>query len=478
MCYSLTCPLSHQVVIWDLPDKVLLDVFSYFVQVFPRNWPTLVHICHKWRRIVFAYEQSLQLRLFCTHGTPVRTTLACWPRTLPIVVEYGGSPELDPPTLEDENDIMAALNQPDRVHSISLTITSSLLKKLSAIKRPFSKLEHLILLSLDNVQLTLPRTFRWGQRLRRLHSTRIVIPALIRSYYSSMDLQLHEVPNPWYLSRNALPDALSRMAQLRSLSLHFLPTIDHVSVSPACRNRVVFTALTRFKYRGIVRDFEDLVARIEAPRLEDIEVTFSNIYTLDCSELTGFINRIGMHKSYRQVHLLFSENAFSVSLTQPEVPTRIIFQSFCEPFSLQLSSMARIVIHFYTLLLDVQDLLISVTPQSRQEDIYYTGRWLKLLNLFEGVKWLYLVGNLSTDIVHILQLCNDVLPALRGIYIPQPGPCHVPLRQALVSFMTSRRLSGHPIAVEYEQLSRMSGLSGAGTKYAQCHRHCSLTHFR
>ena len=438
-----------------------------------------MHICHKWRRIVFSYEQSLQLRLFCTYGTPVKTTLDCWPRALPIVVDYGGSPEFDPPTQEEENDIMAALNQPDRVHSISLTITSSLLGKLSAIKRPFSKLEHLILLSLDDVQLTLPNTFRWGQCLRRLHSTRIVIPAFVRSYYSSiMDLQLHEVPNPWHLSRNAFLDALSRMAQLRSLSLYFLPTSDHVTVSLTSRNRVVFTALTRFKYRGFVRDFEDLVARIDTPRLEDIEVTFSNKYTLYCSVLTRFINRIEMSKSYRQARLLFSESAISVSLTQPEARTRIKFQLFCEPFPLQLSSMTRIVNQFSALLLDVQDLLVAVTPQSRQEDISYTGRWLTLLHLFEGVKWLYLVGNLSIEIVRILQLYNAVLPALRGIYIPQPGPRHVPLREALVSFMTSRRLSGHPIAVEYEQLIHMSELSGAGTKHTQCRCHASLTRFQ
>jgi hypothetical protein len=478
--YSLTCPLSHQVIIGDLPDKVLLNIFSYFLQVSPRNWPTLVHICHKWRHIVFSYKQSLQLRLFCTHGTPVKTTLACWSRALPIVVDYGGSPELDPPTLEDENDIMAALNQPDRVLSISLTITSSLLKKLSAIKRPFSKLEDLIILSGSAVMLTLPRTFRWGRRLRHLHSTRIVISALVRSYYSStMDLQLHEVPNPWQLSRNAPLDALSRMTQLRSLSLHFLPTNDHVAVSLPSRNRVVFNALTRLKYRGFTWDLEYLVARIDAPRLKDIEVTFSNEFITKLSQLFGFINRIEMHKSHRQAHILSSENAISISLIQPGAPMRIKVQSFRKPFFLQLSTMAQIFIHFSALLLGVEDLYINVTRQSRQEDISYTRQWLELLNLFGGVKRLHVVGNLSTDIVHSLRPPHKaVLPALKGLYILQPGPRHVPLREAVVSLMILRRLSGHPLAVEYEhyeRLSQMSELSGAGAKYAQRRRRCSLT---
>ena len=480
--HSLTCPLSHQVIIGDLPDKVLFDIFCFFLQVSPRNWPTLVHICRNWRRLVFSYPRSLNLRLFCTHGTPVRKTLDCWPRALPIVVAYGGSSGLDPPTLEDEDDVMAALKRPDRVYSISLTITSSLLEKLSAIKRPFWKLENLILMSRDEVQLTLPNAFRWGQRLRRLHSTRIVIPALVQLRYLSIDLidlQLHEVPNPWHFSLNALPDTLSRLAQLRSLSLHFLPTSDHVAVSLPSWDRVVLPALTCLKYRGITKDLEDLVARIDAPRLEDIEITLSYESITNLSKLIGFIDRIEMHNSHRRADILSSENATSISLITPGAPTRLKFQLFGEPLYLRLPVIFQIVFFLSVFLLDVEDLRINVMQQSRQKDGSHIGRWLTLLNLFRGVKWLHILGNLSTDIVHSLRLrYKAVLPVLQGLYIPQPGPRHTPLREALVSFMTSRRLSGHPIAVEYEQLSHMSELSRAGTKCAQCHRHCSLTYFQ
>jgi hypothetical protein len=180
---------------------------------------------------------ALHLRLFCTHGTPVLKTLDCWP-ALPIVVQYGGSPALDPPAPEDEDNIMAALKQSDRVSSISLTVTSSLLEKLSAIERPFSELEDLVLLSRDSVRLTLPSAFRWGPRLRRLHLTRIAFPALLQLLYSSrnlVDLQLHEVLDPWHFSPEALTNALSGMAQLRSLSLHFLSTANYLCPTPTVR---------------------------------------------------------------------------------------------------------------------------------------------------------------------------------------------------------------------------------------------------
>ena len=83
---------------------------------------------------------------------------------------------LNPPAPEDEDNIMAAFKQSDRVSTIGLTLTNSLLEKLYTISEPFSELEELVLLSQDNVQLTLPSTFRWGTRLRTLHLTGLPFP--------------------------------------------------------------------------------------------------------------------------------------------------------------------------------------------------------------------------------------------------------------------------------------------------------------
>jgi hypothetical protein len=93
---------------------------------------------------------GLNLRLHCTHGTPVPKALICWP-ALPIIVKYGGAPNLNPPAPEDDDNIIAALKQSDRVGFISLTVTSSLLRKLSVLSEPFSELEELALHSRDNM---------------------------------------------------------------------------------------------------------------------------------------------------------------------------------------------------------------------------------------------------------------------------------------------------------------------------------------
>ena len=66
----------------------------------------------------------------------------------------------DSPAPEDEENIIFTLKQVDRVCSISLTVTNSLLEKLTAISEPPSEPEDLVLFPPDNSRLTLPRTFQ------------------------------------------------------------------------------------------------------------------------------------------------------------------------------------------------------------------------------------------------------------------------------------------------------------------------------
>jgi hypothetical protein len=128
-----------------------------------------------------------------------------------------GSFELDPPAPEDEdNIILAALKQADRVSFIDLrvTVTNPLLERLSTIEWSFPKLEDLVLLSIENARLTLPSAFRWGGRARlgSLHFTRIIfpgLPQLLRSSENLVYLQLHKVLDPGLFTPETLTDALS-----------------------------------------------------------------------------------------------------------------------------------------------------------------------------------------------------------------------------------------------------------------------------
>jgi hypothetical protein len=464
---------SRQVLTGELSDSVnvLLNIFRCFLDVSPRHWHRLVHICHKWRRIVFASQRALNLRLLCTHGAPVLKMLDCWP-TLPIVVQFAESPALNRPTPEDVDGIMAALKQSTRVTSINLTVTSSLLAMLYELEWPFLELEELVLVSQDTARLTLPRTIHWGSRLRRLHVTRLTFPpAFFRLHFFSrnlMDLQLHEVLDPWHFPPEDLTDVLSRMPQLRSLSLHFLSTANYRALQTA-RVRAILPVLARLDFRGITGYLECLVGGIDVPYLGDIEITFFNEVTfdLDLSQLNEFIDRVGMHSSHRRAYIISSERVISISLTQPGDPTCLKFHLVCEPLRGQLFSMARICRSLSAFLFNIEELHISATLPSRWEDRLHIERWLDPINSFEGINEFHISGNLSTSIVRALQLADTrretVLPALHKLYIPQPGPGHEPLTEAVVSFMISRLHSGHPIAMEYEQPHYINERHGTGT---------------
>jgi hypothetical protein len=397
---------------------------------------------------------------------------------LPIVLRYGGSRELDPPTPGDENNIIAALRQTDRVVSISLTISRSLLEKLHAIERPFPELEDLVLLSQDDELLTLPNAFRWGSRLRCLRLTGIVFPPLLQLLHSSrnlVDLHLHRVLDYRHFSPKVLTNLLSGMTQLRSLSLHILSTTHAPSAPPA--KRVILPALIHLGFRGNTEYLAGLVTRIDAPRLGHIDVAFSTVKTSELSVLGEFIDRIGIHRSHRRADIVSSDSAISISLIRTGTPEYLQLQLSCPSLDLQLSSIARICVQFSAFLFDVEDLRICVTRQSRREAGLNSEQWLEPINFFKGVKWLHVAGNLSAQIVRALQQPeNAALSALQGLYILQPGPRHAPLREAVVSFMTLRRLFGHPIEVEYERLSRNNELRETGKLYAPCLHHNLLTH--
>ena len=459
MFYSPTRYPSFQVTIEELSDKVLLKIFRYFLDASPRHWIKLVHICHKWRRIVFEAQQPLSLRLFCTQRTPVLETVDCWP-TLPIILEYGGPLAHRPPTPEDEDNIVAALNRSGRVTSITLTVTGSLMKKLYKLKGPFLELEDLHLSRDSTVPLILPNTFRWGPRLRRLHSTGIAFPALLKLLSSSnlVDLRLHDVPNISYFSPKALTKALSGMSQLRSFSLHFPSTATCRDQSPSTEKRLVLPALTRLDFRGFTRYLEGLVDTIYAPQLEDIEITLFYDSAFHPPKLRELINRMEMRQSHSRAHILFSEDFISLSLMQPGAPTCLRLQLLCKSLFVQHRSTARICVEFSPFLLNVRDLRISVARPDIRETAHLE-LWSEILYPFTGVTRLHLDPDCLTNAMRVLlsserkhqNVVPVLLPILRKLYIPQAAhQSHVPLAESVVSFITSRRRSGHLVEV-YEQ---------------------------
>ena len=120
-----------------LPDVALLGVFDYYLSS-TKEWRTLVHVCRKWRVVVFGSPRRLDLQLYCTASTPVRETLDVWPR-LPISVW------VTDPEMWDKwgvHNIIAALEHNDRICQLILyNLSSSQWEKvLTAMQKPFPAL--------------------------------------------------------------------------------------------------------------------------------------------------------------------------------------------------------------------------------------------------------------------------------------------------------------------------------------------------
>ena len=401
---------------------------------------------------------GLNLRLYCTYGTPVLKTLDCWP-TLPIIVQYGEVSYLDQPTPEDEDNIITALKQSSRVSSISLTVSSSLQEKLSAISEPFLNLEALTLSSRDIIPPALPSTFRWGPHLRALHSTRVTFPSfpqLLLLSQNLVDLQLHDIPISGYISPHAFANSLSEMTQLETLSLHFLSFPRrriYLSLPPQAAERIVLPSLTCLKYRGISKYLDNLVARIDAPHLGDIDITLFSQPTMDASQLGRFIERIELQTSLTQAEVQTSSHAISICFTNSSTSSMpLLLQISCKQLDWQLSSMIRVCDQFSPFLFRVKELSIdTVQLSSRQDDL--GGEQLQdLLCAFGGTTDFRVAGVLVPDILCALRPADQsrgnetiALPALRNLRTDKPMEMYGPSWDILQSFIASRSLSGRPV---------------------------------
>ena len=91
-CYGHTLAITIDI----LPDDVLLEIFDWCRMGHDPDqtpfspiwiWHGLVHVCQRWRQLVFGSSRRLDLQIFCTNGTPVMENLDFWP-PLPIAIHY------------------------------------------------------------------------------------------------------------------------------------------------------------------------------------------------------------------------------------------------------------------------------------------------------------------------------------------------------------------------------------------------------
>ena len=435
------CDLG-QMTIDMLPDEVVLEIFDFYRLQTSGSpfegtgaWHTLVHVCRHWRMVVFGSPLRLNLQLLCTAKTPVKETLDVWP-ALPIRVQNLG------PICQwgrDVDNISDVLKHSDRICEIILHhVPNRLLQDVLAalMLEPFPLLTNVVVIASNcDRAMSVPRDiFSAGpaQCLRKMRLEGFSLPALPGLFLCAtvthlVHLALLELPHARHMSPEATATSLSAMTNLEFLQLDFQTPRSHpiwwVDQRPRPPTRSLFPSLTTFGFHGVCGYLEDFVARIDAPRLNLLSITFFNHFVFETSQLASFITRTPSFRDPNVAHVSIRNRAGVVSFSS-RTPGFGVFNVKvpCPRLFSQLPSLVQVCSSFSPPLSTVENLFIH-KPESLQElqsdcDTE-NAEWLKLLRSFTAVNNLYIYELFVPRILAALggpEGIPEVLPVLRYIF--------------------------------------------------------------
>ena len=247
---------------------------------------------------------------------------------------------------------------------------------------------------------------------------------------------------------------LSMLTSLKTLQLEFKSPQscpDQENRRPPPPTRSILPALTCFWFKGVNEYLEDLVARIDTPRLPEFSATFFNDIEFDTPELIRFVSRTPTFEAPIEARAVFG--SLSAWVRRRSQASYLEIEIICRVPNWQLSSLAQICTSSLPLLSTTENLYIHEDSQSQldwRDDIENT-EWLELLLPFTAVKDLYLSKVFAPGIAAALQelvgaRITEVLPNLRNIFVKDLEPSG-PFRQNIGEFVAARQLSDHPIAI-------------------------------
>jgi hypothetical protein len=465
----MRCTVGQIISIDVLPDDVLLEIFDFYVNEDSyegikkgiEKWQTLVHVCRRWRSVVFGSPRRLNLQLVCTQGTPARNMLDIWPSLPLLICNVGGH------LTNHVDEFLAILERSDRVVEINLdkVLSSELDKVLAAMQVPFPELTHLSLCSNHGMVTVLPDSFLGGSapRLQFIQLNRIPFPGLPKLLLSAthlVTLYLYSIPHSGYISPEVMVTVLSTLTSLERLSLEFespRSRPDWASRHPPPRTRSVLPALTFFLFKGVCEYLENLMTRTDAPRLKELDITLFNQIVFDMPQFIQFIRRTPTLETFDKAQVVFEYRDAGVHLSSSQTSGpgygTLNVGIPCMEFDWQVSSMEQVCTLCLPPLSTLEDLYIYESSHSQpvwQDNIENT-LWLELLQPFPAVKNLYLSKEFTRRIVPSLQeltggRSTQVLPTLENIFLQELQSSGT-IQKGIQQFVAARQVTSHPIAV-------------------------------
>ena len=410
-------------------------------------------MCRRWRGLVFASPRRLNLRL-CTSA---RLSLNVWP-ALPLLIRGGGPVD----------NVIAELEHRDRIRQIEIFLfrytTREIEKLWTAMQVPFPELTALHLSYRDSRVPVLPNSFLGGSapRLRFLFLESIPfpgIPKLLLSATHLVQLRLWNIPHSGYFLPEAMVTCLSALTSLQLLYLDFespqsCPDLE--TQPPFLPTRFILPTLSQFWFKGTSEYLEEFLARIDAPQVYTLSITFFNDIHFDTPELIQFISRTPTLGVYHEARLIFNRREALVRLL-PQLQSsdhrmvRIII--LCQVLNWQLSSLTQICALSFRPLLTMENLYIMehLYPRLDRKDDIEDGEWLDLLHPFIAVKNLYLSEQFAPLIAPALreltgQRTTEVFPALQNVFL-EGFQASEPVQEGIAWFISARQLTNQPVVI-------------------------------
>jgi hypothetical protein len=429
-----------------------------------RWWYKLAQVSRKWRQVILASPNQLDIHLLCTYGVPIAEMLAHSP-PFPITIWYTDDDR--EMTAKDEEGALLALSHRDRVHRIALWMPApNLCKFITAMDEEYPIVECICIGSRprDSPSPTFPKTFQ-APNLRHVWTTwRPIGSPLLTATMGLTNLELMDIPpSPWFPPTYILRQ-LSLMPQLETLRIHFCAPHPNRDVEPSTMTHVTLPNLHMFSFRGVSAYLEGF-ARIRAPTLNIVDVQFFNQLTFDVPRLLQFIQS-SESLGFNAVKLAFDRNFVDLMAAGDQswrrCPLRL--QILCKDFDWQVASAVQILDTLSPVLSGMEELTLGHVAQNRLSKLHDEvdrTQWRKLFRPFNNVKTLCVPDSLSSRLSRSLHSEDGEIPLelLPNLLVLQ----HLDgssFGNVFTSFINERVAVGHPVCLvtplsDQRQLQRL-----------------------
>ena len=281
------------------------------------------------------------------------------------------------------------------------------------------------------------------------------LPSLLLSASNLVELRFSHSSNTGYISPDDMATCLSTLTRLRSVYITFHHSGSfprHHSPAPLTHSVLaVLAVLASLAFEGDSEYLEDLIARVNAPHINRLSLSFSYQTVFDVSQVPRFIHGSEMFKPPLFASVEVSHRGVDISILS-SANGYLFLQTYCPGLNTQLSWSRQIFTQLSPLLSHVDELELCSgydMPLRRQN----SALWLEILSLFSDVQTLSIYDDgLEVAIAGILgrlagERAIEMLPMLNTLVLSGFDDIEFSVTPLLKSFIDARQLSDHPVVV-------------------------------